>query len=183
PYLFAINVPLGIVTLALGWRFLPHTRPAVHAFDWLSAGMSAIAFGFGISAIDSAGHGEALYLCALEFAIAVVASHLLYRRQLNLPSPLLPVDLLRIPIFALSIGTSIASFCGQMLAFVAMPFYLENHFGYSAVQIGLLITPWPIAVAFAAPIAGWLVERYPAGLLGGIGLLVFATGLGTLALA
>ena len=55
-----------------------------------------------------------------------------------------------------------------MLAFVAMPFYLENHFGYSAVQIGLLITPWPIAVAFAAPIAGWLVERYPAGLLGGI---------------
>ncbi|GCC47492.1 hypothetical protein chiPu_0031731, partial [Chiloscyllium punctatum] len=144
--------------------------------------MSAIAFGFGISAIDSAGHGEALYLCALEFAIAVVASHLLYRRQLNLPSPLLPVDLLRIPIFALSIGTSIASFCGQMLAFVAMPFYLENHFGYSAVQIGLLITPWPIAVAFAAPIAGWLVERYPAGLLGGIGLLVFATGLGTLAL-
>ncbi|MFX6994821.1 hypothetical protein ABTH99_18380, partial [Acinetobacter baumannii] len=31
-------------------------------------------------------------------------------------------------------------------------------------------------------IAGWLVERYPAGLLGGIGLLVFATGLGTLAL-
>ncbi len=181
PYLFAINVPLGGVTLALGWRFLPHTRPAVHAFDWLSAALSAIAFGFGISAIDSAGHGEALYLCALEFAIAVVASHLLYRRQLNLPSPLLPVDLLRIPIFALSIGTSIASFCGQMLAFVAMPFYLESHFGYSAVQIGLLITPWPIAVAFAAPLAGWLVERYPAGLLGGIGLLIFAAGLGTLA--
>ncbi|WP_338834829.1 MFS transporter [Bradyrhizobium septentrionale] len=181
PYLFAINVPLGVITLALGWRYLPHTLPAVHAFDWQSAAMSAIAFGFGISAIDSAGHGEALYLCALEFAIAAVASHLLYRRQQHLPSPLLPVDLLRIPIFALSIGTSIASFCGQMLAFVAMPFYLENHFGYSAVQIGLLITPWPIAVAFAAPLAGWLVERYPAGLLGGIGLLLFALGLGTLA--
>jgi MFS transporter, DHA2 family, multidrug resistance protein len=99
-----------------------------------------------------------------------------------MPSPLLPVDLLRIPIFALSISTSIASFCGQMLAFVALPFYLESRFGYSAVQIGLLITPWPIAVAFAAPLAGRLVERYPAGLLGGIGLLVFATGLGALAL-
>ena len=97
-------------------------------------------------------------------------------------SPLLPVDLLRIPIFALSIATSIASFCAQMLAFVALPFYLQSRFGYSAVQIGLLITPWPIAVAFAAPIAGRLVERYPAGLLGGIGLLLFAAGLGALAL-
>ena len=38
--------------------------------------------------------------------------------------------------------------------------------------MGLLITPWPIAVAFAAPMAGRLVERYPAGLLGGVGLVV-----------
>ncbi|MBR0800153.1 MFS transporter [Bradyrhizobium jicamae] len=182
PYLFAINVPLGIVTLAFGLRYLPHTMPAVHAFDWQSAALSAVTFGLGIAAIDSAGHGEALFFCLTEFAIAAIAGFLLVRRQRHLPSPLLPIDLLRIPIFALSIGTSIASFCGQMLAFVAMPFYLENHFGYSAVQIGLLITPWPIAVACAAPLAGRLVERYPAGLLGGIGLLLFALGLGALAL-
>jgi MFS transporter, DHA2 family, multidrug resistance protein len=182
PYLFAINVPLGVVTLALGWRYLPHITAASHAFDWQSAGLSAVTFGLGIAAIDSAGHGEALYLCLSEFAIAAIACLLLVRRQTHHPSPLLPVDLLRIPIFALSIGTSIASFCGQMLAFVSIPFYLESHFGYSAVQIGLLITPWPIAVAFAAPLAGRLVERYPAGLLGGIGLSLFAVGLGTLAL-
>ncbi len=181
PYLFAINVPLGVVTLALGMRYLPHTRRAPHAFDWQSATFSAVAFGLGIAAIDSAGHGEALYLWLIEFAIAAVAGVLLVYRQTHLPAPLLPVDLLRIPIFALSIGTSIASFSGQMLAFVSMPFYLENHFGYSAVQIGLLVTPWPIAVAFAAPLAGRLVERYPAGLLGGIGLFLFAAGLASLA--
>ena len=181
PYLFAINVPLGVVTLALGWRCLPHVASASHAFDWQSAGLSAVTFGLGIAAIDSAGHGEALILCLFEFAVAATAGWLLVRRQTHHPSPLLPVDLLRIPIFALSIGTSIASFCGQMLAFVSIPFYLESHFGYSAVQIGLLITPWPIAVACAAPLSGRLVERYPAGLLGGIGLLLFAAGLGTLA--
>jgi DHA2 family multidrug resistance protein-like MFS transporter len=182
PYLFAINVPLGIVTLALGLRVLPHTNPAAHAFDWQSAALSAVTFGLGIAAIDSAGHGEALFVCLLEFAVAAIAGVWLFRRQTHLPSPLLPVDLLRIPIFALSIGTSIASFCGQMLAFVSMPFYLENHFGYSAVQIGLLVTPWPIAVAFTAPLAGRLAERHPAGLLGGIGLLLFAAGLGALAM-
>jgi len=182
PYLFAINIPIGIAALALGWRCLPHTIPASHRFDWQSAALSAIAFGLGIAAVDSAGHGESPSVYLAEFGIAAGAGIWLVIRQTHTASPLLPVDLLRIPIFALSIGTSMASFCGQMLAFVALPFYLESRFGYSAVELGLLITPWPIALAFAAPLAGRLVERISAGLLGGIGLLLFALGLGALAL-
>ncbi|WP_440640750.1 MFS transporter [Bradyrhizobium sp. PUT101] len=181
PWLFAINVPLGAVTLLIGLRSLPHTKPASRSFDWQSAGLSAITFGVGIAAVDSVGHGEAAITCLAQFAIAIVAGALLIYRETHMSSPLLPVDLLRIPVFALSIATSIASFCGQMLAFVAIPFYLQSRFGYSAVHMGLLITPWPIAVAFAAPLAGRLVEHYPAGLLGGIGLTLFAGGLAALA--
>lgn len=182
PYLFAVNLPIGLVTFALAWRSLPYTRPAEHSFDWQSAGLSAVTFGVGIAAIDSVGHGEPPASWLLQFAIAAGAGAALFYRETHMDSPpLLPIDLLRIPIFALSIATSIASFCGQMLAFVALPFYLQSRFGYTAVLMGLLITPWPIAVAFAAPLAGRLVERFPAGLLGGIGLLIFALGLATLA--
>ena len=183
PFLFAINVPIGIAAIALGWHCLPHTKPAGHGFDWQSAGLSAVTFGVGIAAIDSLGHGEPLAVCLLEFAIALIAGATLIWRETHMDGPpLLPVDLLRIPIFGLSIATSIASFCAQMLAYVAIPFYLQHRFGYSAVQMGLLITPWPLAVMVAAPLAGRLVETYPAGLLGGIGLLLFALGLGSLAL-
>jgi DHA2 family multidrug resistance protein-like MFS transporter len=45
PYLFAINIPLGIAALAIGWRCLPHTLPTSHAFDWQSAALSAATFG------------------------------------------------------------------------------------------------------------------------------------------
>jgi DHA2 family multidrug resistance protein-like MFS transporter len=182
PYLFAVNLPIGIAALALGLRALPEAPRASHSFDWQSAGLSAVTFGFGIAAIDSFGHGEVLLASAAGLAVALVAGVLLVYRQTHMASPLLPVDLLRIPVFALSISTSIASFCAQMLASVSIPFYLQNRFGYSAVETGLLITPWPITVAFAAPLAGRLVERYPAGLLGGIGLLLFAGGLGSLAM-
>jgi DHA2 family multidrug resistance protein-like MFS transporter len=68
-----------------------------------------------------------------------------------------------------------------MLALVSLPFLLQGEFGYSAVATGLLITPWPIATGVAAPIAGRLADKYPAGLLGGIGLLMFGAGLVALA--
>ncbi|HEY4275262.1 MAG TPA: MFS transporter [Rhizomicrobium sp.] len=182
PWLFAINIPVGIAAVLVGRRTLPHTPRSPHPFDWRGAILSALTFGLGIAAIDGAGHGEAPFLFLGEFVFAAIACTILVRRELRAASPLLPVDLLRIPIFALSICTSIASFCAQMLAFVALPFYLQDRFGYSAVQIGLLITPWPIGVALTAPIAGRLAERYSAGLLGGVGLLVFAGGLASLAM-
>ena len=91
-------------------RALPHTPRSRHAFDWQSALMSAIMFGLGIAAIDSFGHGEAPLFYLSEAVIAAIACVLLVRRQLTAASPVLPIDLLRIPIFTLSICTSIASF-------------------------------------------------------------------------
>ncbi|HEV7960339.1 MAG TPA: MFS transporter [Rhizomicrobium sp.] len=182
PWLFAVNIPFGIVAWLVGRRFLPHTPRASHPFDWRGALLSAVTFGIGIAAIDSVGHGERPALYIVEFAVSIIAGVILVRRERHAVSPLLPLDLLRIPIFSLSILTSIASFCAQMLAYVALPFYLEERFGYSAVQIGLLITPWPLGVALTAPIAGRMAERYPAGLLGGVGLVVFAGGLAALAM-
>ncbi|HEY1614868.1 MAG TPA: MFS transporter [Rhizomicrobium sp.] len=182
PLLFAVNIPFGIAAVAVGLRCLPHSTRGTHPFDWPGAILSAATFGLGITAIDSAGHGEQPAFYLSEFVVATVTCVLLVLRQRHTLSPLLPVDLLRIPIFTLSICTSIASFCAQMLAYTALPFYMHDHFGYSAVAIGLAITPWPIAVAVAAPVAGRLVDRYPAGLLGAVGLVLFAIGLCALAL-
>jgi DHA2 family multidrug resistance protein-like MFS transporter len=44
------------------------------------------------------------------------------------------------------------------------------------------MTPWPVGVAVAAPLAGRLADRYPAGILGSLGLLAMAAGLSLLAL-
>ena len=180
-WLFAVNVPTGLIAL-LATPALPRTRRARHRFDVPSAILNAATFGLLITAIDGIGHRERTLLVAAEFGGALLFGAVLVWRQLKRPWPLLPVDLLRIPLFALSISTSVCSFTAQMLAYVALPFYLEGHLGRSVVATGLLMTPWPLTTAVVAPIAGRLADRYPAGLLGAIGLGVFAAGLALLAM-
>jgi DHA2 family multidrug resistance protein-like MFS transporter len=182
PWLFAVNVPVGILCLGISMRTLPRLGGLGHRFDWGSALLSAITFGLLISGIDGLGHGQAAWAAAGEITVALFIGVALVRRQLSQPAPLLAVDLLRRPTFALSIATSVCSFAGQMLAYVSLPFYLQSVLGRSQVESGLLISPWPLAILIAAPIAGNLADRYSAGILGGLGLGAFSAGLASLAM-
>ena len=181
PWLFAVNVPIGVVALAIATRSLPINPRTGQRFDFVSAVLNALAFGLVIMGIDGLGQKERPAFEIVEFGVAFVAGIWLVRRQLALRSPLLPVDLLRIPIFRLSILTSVCSFGAQMLAYVSLPFYFQGTLGLSEVATGLLMTPWPLTTAIVAPVAGWLSDRYPSGMLGGIGLLTMAMGLALLA--
>lgn len=190
PWLFALNLPLGAFTLWLGRRALPFNpvagrgvRPA--GIDLaLNTLMFALIFIGGerlsVRGPGGAGADTGLGLALLGAGALVGAVYL--RRQWRQPVPLFPLDLLRLPVFALSMASSVGAFCAQTLAYLALPFWLLEGFGRTPLQAGLLITAWPLAIVLVAPLAGRLIGRYPDGLLGGLGMAVFAMGAALLAL-
>jgi DHA2 family multidrug resistance protein-like MFS transporter len=190
PWLFAINVPLALLSLWLGRKALPPNQARAEGarFSPLDVALNGLMFGLVFLGIDGlgvrpgAGAATPPWLALSELLAGLAVGVVYVRRQLAEAVPLFPLDLLRIPVFALSMGTSVGAFTAQTLAYVGLPFLLLESYGLGHVQAGLLLTAWPLGIVVMAPLAGRLIGRYPGGLLGGIGLGLLSFGLAALAL-
>ena len=182
PWLFAVNLPIGLLALGIARGALPQTPRSQHGFDRVAALLNVVAFAALIFALGEGAQRAPLAESLAAAAIFAVAFGLLLWRERGHPAPMLPVDLFRRPMFALSTLTAICSFAAQGLAFVSLPFYFQHVLGRGQVETGFLLTPWSVVVALMAPIAGRLSDRYPPGLLGAAGLAVMSAGMASLAL-
>jgi DHA2 family multidrug resistance protein-like MFS transporter len=181
PWLFAVNIPFGLLAMAIGLRTLPSTPRAGHGFDFVGALLAAMCVGLVVLGISSAAHKAETGVVWAQLVVGILLGLLVIRRQADHPAPMLPIDLFRRPIFALSAATSVCSFAIQGLAFVSLPFYFEDILHRTQVETGFFMTPWPLVVAIMAPLAGRLSDRYAVGLLGGVGLVLLGIGMTLLA--
>jgi DHA2 family multidrug resistance protein-like MFS transporter len=180
-WLFGINIPLGIIAIIIASYSLPESERTRRPMNYVGAVLYAGTFGLLLAGLQSLAHHSRTALALAQIGAAAVLGWILLRHELPRAMPLIPFDLLRKRQFSLSVVTSICSFMAQMAALVSLPFEIQR-LGHSAVETGLFMTPWPVGVAVTAPIAGRLADRYPAGVLGGLGLMVMSAGLTLLAL-
>jgi DHA2 family multidrug resistance protein-like MFS transporter len=182
PWLFAINLPIGIFALVFAWNSLPPSKAGTLTFDRVTAVLNVITFGALIFALSEAAQLGSMTTVLIALGFFLVGGALMLKREAGHPAPMFPLDLLKRPMFALSALTAFCSFATQGLAFVSLPFFFESTLGRDPVQTGFLMTPWSVIVALIAPFAGRLSDRYAPGLLGGIGLAILCAGMISLAL-
>jgi len=174
PALFFVTVPIGLAVLLLGSRLLPDIPPQNRPFDWLGAGLNVTSFCFLFLGLDML--LVLPWVAAPLLMLAVLSFTLLVRLQWRQKAPLLPLDLLRIRPVRLAIIASACMFGAQSMVYIALPFHLTAA-GRSVAEIGLMVSPWPAAIALAAPLAGRLSDRVSAAWPCALGSLAVALGL------
>jgi MFS transporter, DHA2 family, multidrug resistance protein len=177
PWIFAAAAPLALLSLVLGRQALPEPQPHEEPYDVLGAVLCALTFGLIISGLESAVHGNSPVVSAAVVAAGALVAFAFVRRELESKMPILPVDLLAKPVLALSTIGALTAFIASMTFILSLPFRLQQQYGFSPSEVGAVITPWPLGMMIFAPLAGILSDRFPAGLLGGIGMAIATTAL------
>jgi MFS transporter, DHA2 family, multidrug resistance protein len=182
-WLFAVNIPFGLLALSLSERCLAPAEGSRHRWDFWSAVLNAITVTLLIRGIDGIGTGKTRAMVAAQLIGAMIFGTILVVRQGHLHVPMLAIDLFRRPIFALAASASLCTFMAQGLAIVVLPFYFIDVVGYSQVMAGLLLSPWPIAAGIMSHTSGRLADRIPIRVLGTVGMAGMTSGLILLSLA
>lgn len=177
--IFLLHLPLALASLAFGLRSLPEPQPQPRAFDLGAAALNMAAFGLVFLGLDLVLHHTLVGVLALAAGLACAVA--LIRQEMGRTAPLLPLDLLAIRTVRLAIAASVCMFGAHMLCIIPLPFHLQAA-GYTPFEIGLILTPYPLAIGLLAPIAGRLSDRVPSALPCALGGVVLAVALVAIAL-
>lgn len=181
PWLFYINLPLGALAIVFSLISLGVDTEKEKGFDWGGAVTSAAALGLMVIAVDQIGRWDSrlLMLCGVA---SVVLLAIFANVQTRSKSPLLPPDIFRSRRYTFAVISSVSMFVAQGMALVGLPFVLQHAYHYSVLESAFIFTPWPVAVAICAPVAGRLSNHLNPTQISTVGVVIFSLGLGSLAL-
>lgn len=177
--LFLVNVPLGLLTLLLAWRFLPAGYPAQETgrvgFDGL--GTLLLAFTLGAYALAmTLGRGSFGALNIGLLLAAVLSGGWFVRTQKRLASPLIPLPMFRDRLLVSGLAASALVAAIMMATLLVGPFYLAIALGLAPVLVGLVLAAGPCVAALAGIPAGRLADRFGVNPMRLIGLATLMLG-------
>ena len=177
---FLINVPIGLVGLALTPRLVPESRAErssrIDALGTVlvTAGLTAIV----LPLIEGRQHGwPAWTWVSLAAAPLILAAFALHQRRLTRAggSPLLDLRLFADRTFSAGLGAQLVFWCGQASFFLVLALYLQQGRGLSALHAGLVFTVLAVAYLAASIAAPAMAERYGRRVLA-IGAVTLSAG-------
>ena len=181
-WVFAAAIPFALLSLAVGHMALPRSKGLLSSYDHVGALLSPASFALIIVGLQDLVHGQHVGLSLLETAAGGCVASILVRQQSRAARPIIPLDLLRQGRVAMSVLGTLLAFMAQMMLLVSLPFRLENGLGFTPVEVGAVLSLWPLTMMVVSPVAGAMSDRISARLLGGLGMAVATLGLASMAL-
>jgi EmrB/QacA subfamily drug resistance transporter len=185
-WVFFVNVPIGLVALAVGWRRLPHVagqrvpRPDALGALLVTGGIGALSLGL----VNGGAWGWANARTIASLALAVIALGLFTAHLARHRNPLIDRALFRLRPFtgASAVALLFSAAFGAML--LSRVLWAQDVWHWSALATGLSVAPGPLMVPlFSFLVAGRLTARFGPGAVIAAGSTIFAAGAAWWALA
>jgi EmrB/QacA subfamily drug resistance transporter len=195
PAIFAVNVPLGVIVVALGLRWIPAEeadsrararRPdgtAARAFDIAGAVLvtaGLVALTFGIVRTDTLGWASAGVLFPLAAGLVLLAAFAYVEGRVA-RDPLIPLDVLRFGQLRVANGVVVMLYAAFFPVWFFLALYLQQVLHYDAIEAGLSFLPMTLSIFLASTSAPRLVARFGVPRVVTAGMLFAAAGIGLLA--
>ena len=159
-WIFFVNVPIGVVGLALAMWLVPVLPTQNHGFDLLGvllSGLGMFLIVFGLQEGQSQ-HWAAWIWGVIAGGVAFMVAFV-YWQSINKNEPLIPLRMFRDRDFSLSnIGIAVIGFAVTAMVLPVM-FYAQAVCGLSPTRSALLTAPMALATGFLAPVVGRIVDR------------------------
>jgi EmrB/QacA subfamily drug resistance transporter len=190
-WLFLANLPVGLIAILAALRLVPDQRHEQNARfpDAVGAVLLIVAIGsLALGLVKGTDWGWSSGRDITSFVIAGLGVVAFVLRSSGHPAPVMRMDLLRDRVFASANAGILLSLASFSLLFLSVILWLQIHWHYSAIKVGLASTPGPAVVPIFAVIAENVQKktRVPAGIIAatgvlimGLGAILFAVRLGT----
>jgi EmrB/QacA subfamily drug resistance transporter len=179
-WIFAINVPIVLITLVLVRRVMPtaHTRPPEARVDYVGAALCAFGLaGITYGLIEQPRHGwssPSVWL-PLVGGAALFASFVIWEARSR--HPMLPLALFRRRNFTIGNVETFSMYAGLGLLFFFLVLYLQQVAGYNALEAGSTTIPVTVVMFLFSTRFGALADRHGPRFFMGVGPLIAAAGL------
>ena len=175
-WIFAVNVPIVAVILALGWSYIPRDvtrrRAPLDVIGALSVGVLLSVAGWSLTR-ENAISDPLTFVLLAAVAGGVV---LLFRYESGRPDPALPPALFRLRPFTTANATIGLTNLTLYGTYIAVPIALAG-LPDASLRTGVVLTAQSIAVILLSPVSGALVDRFGARVPTALGGVCLAVGL------
>lgn len=181
PWIFWVNVPVGILSAVYAWRMLaPFDMPHAgrQSFDWWGATLSVAAL-FSLMFLLTYGMSLGVWQpLNLVLVVLFLLSGLAFvRQEITAAHPMIPFTLFRERLLTNSCVASLLSFVGITCIFFLVPFYLQVVRGYSPFLSGWILMTTAFSLFLFSPFSGMLSDRIGSRNLAMVGMVIAAAGL------
>lgn len=178
PWIFYVNVPIGIVSLAVIWRLLPNVRrpDASRNLDYLGAAIFTAAIGFLLLGLSNKSSGEWTDQAVGGFILlGLIGSAIFLVVESRAKEPIVPLGLFRNRTYAASIAATFLATFGFFAAVVWLPIWFQFVEGASPTDSGLYALPLLAGLIASSIASGQLVARtgrYKTILTGAVAVMI-----------